>query len=96
MSGKDKNLDSLLDPMVDIMITKGVMVYCVQETWIVGNLVVIVREHMIFLNNRVKRVQGTRGRNPGGVAIILAPNVVDHERRQVRVLQQQRLSPQTF
>ena len=32
LSGKDKNLDSLLDPMVDIMITKGVMVYCVQET----------------------------------------------------------------
>ena len=36
LSGKDKKLDSLLDPLIDIMITKVVMVYCVQETWVVG------------------------------------------------------------
>ena len=30
LSGKNKNLDSLLDPLIDIMITKGVMVYCAQ------------------------------------------------------------------
>ena len=76
LSGKDKNLDLLLDPLIDIMITKGVMVYFVQETWVVGNSVVMVRGQMIFLHNRVKRVQGTIGRNPGGVAIILAPSVV--------------------
>ena len=35
-SRKDKKLDSLLDPLIDIMITKVVMVYCVQETWVVG------------------------------------------------------------
>ena len=69
-------MDSLLDPLIDIMITKGVMVYFVQGTWVVGNSVVMVRGHMIFLHNRVKRVQGTRGRNPGGVAIILSPYVV--------------------
>ena len=31
LSGKDKNLDSLLDPLIDITITKGIMVYHVQE-----------------------------------------------------------------
>ena len=76
LSGKDKNLDSLLEPQIDITITKGVMVYCVQETWVVGNSVVMVRGHMIFLHNRVKRVEGIIGRNPGGVAIILAPSAV--------------------
>ena len=60
LPGKDRNLDSLLDPLIDTMITKGVMVYCVQETWVVGNSVVMVRGHMIFLHNRVKRVEGTR------------------------------------
>ena len=32
--------------------------------------------HMIFLHNRVKIFEGTRGRNPGVVAIILALYVV--------------------
>ena len=48
LSGKDKNLDSLLESLIDIMITKGVMVYCVQETWVVGNSLVRARGHMIF------------------------------------------------
>ena len=30
--GKDKKLDSLIDPIVDLMITKGIMAYCIQET----------------------------------------------------------------
>ena len=30
------------------MITKGVMVYYVQETWVVSNSMVMVRGHMIF------------------------------------------------
>ena len=52
------------------------MVYFVQETLVVGTLVVMVCGHMIFLHNRMKRVEGTRGRNPGVVAIILALYVV--------------------
>ena len=48
LSGKDKNLESLLDPLIDIMITKGIMVYCVQETWVVDNSVVMVRGNMVF------------------------------------------------
>ena len=69
-------MDSLLDPLIDIMITEGVIFYCVQETWFVGNLVVMVHGRMIFLHNRVKRVEGTRGSNPGVIAIILAPSAV--------------------
>ena len=52
------------------------MVYCVQGTWVVRNSVVMVRGHMIFLHNRLKRVEGTRGSNPVGVVIILAPYMV--------------------
>ena len=32
LSGKDKRLDSLVDPIVDLVITKGIMAYCIQET----------------------------------------------------------------
>ena len=35
LTGKDKRLDSLVDPLVDLMITNKSMVYCIQETWIV-------------------------------------------------------------
>ena len=49
------------------------MNYCVQETWVVRNTVIMVHGHMIFLHNRCEREKGTKGRNPGGVAIILAP-----------------------
>ena len=52
------------------------MTYCVQETWVVGNTVIMVRGHMIFLNNVCERVEGTKVRNSVGVAIILAPTVV--------------------
>ena len=30
LSGKDKKLDYLIDPIVDLMITKGIMAYCIQ------------------------------------------------------------------
>ena len=51
LSGKDKNLDSLIDPIVDLMITKGIMAYCIQETWIVGTGSKLVRDHMVFRHN---------------------------------------------
>ena len=56
LSGKEKQLESLLGPLVDTMISKGIMTYCVQETWVFGNTVIMVRGHMIFLHNRCERV----------------------------------------
>ena len=72
LSGKDKKLDSLIDPIVDLMITKGIMAYCIQCTCIVGNGSKLVRDHMMFRHNREEREIGSKGRIPGGVAIILA------------------------
>ena len=47
-----------------------------KETWIVGNANTIVRKNMIFCHNREERDIGTRGRVPGGVAIIISPTSV--------------------
>ena len=76
LSGKDKRLESLVDPIIDLMVDKNILAYCVQETWIVGNANTVVRNHMIFRHNREEREVGTRGRVPGGVAIILSPTAV--------------------
>ena len=38
----------MVDPIVDLMVAKGILDYCVQETWIVGNVNTAVRNHMIF------------------------------------------------
>ena len=65
LSGKDKRLESLVDPIIDLMVNKNILAYCVQETWIVGNANAIVRKHMIFRHNREERYIGTRGRVPG-------------------------------
>ena len=70
--GKDKQLVLLLDPLVDIMISKGIMIYCLLKTWVLGNELIMVRGHMIFLHNRCEWEEGTQGRNPGGVVIILS------------------------
>ena len=37
ITGKDNILDSLVDPLVDLMLTNNIMVYCIQETWIEGS-----------------------------------------------------------
>ena len=52
LSGKDKRLDSLVDPIVDRMITKGIMAYCIQETWVVGTGSKLVCIHMVFRHNQ--------------------------------------------
>ena len=54
------------------MITKGIMDYCIQYTWIVGNVSKFVRDHMMFRHNREEREIGSKGMIPGGVTIILA------------------------
>ena len=35
LSGKDKRLESMVDPIIDLMVDKNILAYCVQETWIV-------------------------------------------------------------
>ena len=70
LSGKDKQLEYLLDSLVDIMISKEIMTYCVQETWLVGNMGIMMRGHMILLHNRCEREEGTKGRNPRSVTTI--------------------------
>ena len=76
LSGRDKRLESLVDPIIDLMVDKNILAYCVQETWIVGNLNTVVRNHMIFRHNGEEREVGTRGRVSGGVGIILSPTRV--------------------
>ena len=76
LSGKDKRLESLMYPIIDLMVDKNILAYCVQETWIVGNANTIVRKHMIFRHNREEREIVTRGRVTGVVAIVLSPIVV--------------------
>ena len=52
LTGKDNRLDYLVDPIVDLMITCNIMVYCIQETWVVGTGSKLVRDHMVFIHNR--------------------------------------------
>ena len=48
LTGKDKRFDSLVDPLVYLMINNNIMVYCIQETWIVGSVSKLVRGHIVF------------------------------------------------
>ena len=52
LSGKDKRLESLVDPIIDLMVDKSILANCIQETWTVGNVNTVVRNHMIFRHNR--------------------------------------------
>ena len=36
LTGKDKGLESLVDPILDLMIRHNIIVYCIQETWTLG------------------------------------------------------------
>ena len=45
----------MVDLIVDLMVAKGTLAYCVQETWIVGNVNTVVRDHMVFRHNREER-----------------------------------------
>ena len=55
LSGKDRRLESLLDPLVEIMISNGIMIYCIQETWVLGNSVTMVHGHIVFMHNMDKK-----------------------------------------
>ena len=66
-----------MDPLVDLMITNNIMVYCIQETRIVGSVSKLFRGHMVFQHNQEDRVIGSKGKIPGRVAIILSPTAVE-------------------
>ena len=77
ITGKDKILESLVDPIVDLMIKHNIMVYFIQETCTLGSVITLVRGHMVLRHNREERTIGTKGRIMGGVAIILSPTSVE-------------------
>ena len=54
LTGKDKGLESLVDPIVDLMIKHNIMVYCIQETWTLGSCSTLVRGNMVLWHNRVQ------------------------------------------
>ena len=76
LTGNYKRLDSLVYPLIYLMIINSIMVYCIKETWIIGSGSKLVRGHMVFRHNREERVIGSKGKIPGGVAIILSPTAV--------------------
>ena len=73
LTGEDRGLESLVDPIVDLMIQDNIMVYCIQETWTLGSCSTVVQGYMVIRNNQEERNIGTKCRIPGGVAIILYP-----------------------
>ena len=77
LTGKYKRLESFVDPLLDLIITNNIIFYCIQETWIVGSGSKLVRGHMVLRHNREERAMGSKGRIPGGVAIILSPTAVE-------------------
>ena len=72
LTGKDKILESLVDPLVYLMITNNIMVYCIQETRTIESGSNLVQGHMVLRHNRDERAIGSKGRIPGGIAIILS------------------------
>ena len=48
LTGKDKILDSLVGPIVNLVIARNIMVYCIEVTWVVGTGSEIFRGHMVF------------------------------------------------
>ena len=76
LSGKDRKLKSLLDQLIEIMISNRVMIYCVQETWVLGNLVMMLWYHMVIIYNMGEKDPGSKGMVEVGVSIILSPTAV--------------------
>ena len=48
LTGKEKGLESLVDPIVDLMIKENIVVYCIQETWTLGSCSTLVQGHMVI------------------------------------------------
>ena len=77
ITGKDKILESLVNTLVDLMITNNIMVYCIQDTWTIVSGSKLVQGHMVLWHNRYERAIGSKGRITGVVAIILSPTTVE-------------------
>ena len=70
-------LGSLIDPIVELMIIYNIMVYCIQEKWVVENKETLARGYMTFMYNRERKVEGMKGRIHGVAAIILSPSLIE-------------------
>ena len=77
LTGKDKGLESLVDPIVDLMIKDKIMVYFIQETWNLESCSTLVQGHMVIQHNQEEQTIGSKGRIPGRVAIILSPTACE-------------------
>ena len=67
LKGKYKGLESLVYPIVDLIIRQNIIVYCIQETWILGYCSTFVWGNMILRHKREERTTGTKGRILGRV-----------------------------
>ena len=59
------------------MIKDNIMDYFIQETCTLGSCSTLVQGHMFIRHNQEERTIGTKGRIPGGVAIILSPTACE-------------------
>ena len=76
LTGKYKRLDSLVDPIVDLVIPRNIMVYWIQEKWVVVTGNKLVRGHMVFWHNQEGMFKDSNGRIPVGLSIMLSPAAV--------------------
>ena len=59
------------------MTKDNIMVYCIQETWTLGSCSTVMGGNMVIRHNQEERTIGSKGRIPGGVAIILSPTACE-------------------
>ena len=52
LTGEYNMLEPLVDPIVDLVIARNIMVYWIQDTWVVRTGSNLVRGHMLFLHNQ--------------------------------------------
>ena len=48
MSGKDNHLESLVYPIVNLIIVSGIIVHFIQKMWLIGNRETMVRRRVVF------------------------------------------------
>jgi len=61
-----------LEQMIEVMISRNIGDYCVQETWYLHDYTVAIRGHAVF-HHGMKVKPKKRGRTSAGLIIILGP-----------------------
>ena len=61
-----------MEKLVKTMIQRNVAVFCVQETWRLGNFITTIRGHT-FIHHSMEKKNNLKGRISAGVAVILNP-----------------------